>query len=245
MAVHTIMRRFLFSVRFDHVAARSPGFLAWTALFLIALSGTARAGTVADLDRDNGLPDAKLGAPLASFQGLEKTEDVGRWLTFKRPGDKLRFGNTAVVGITYNFFKDRLYSINLDVNGKGNVKGLVKQLEHDYGKDHSMDTLPLAKTATTLDVREWSGTRVYCVLKSGSDNDGAVLTLLDKPTWDTLQIPKKERLEASKQLLGKSVLEDGLSAKPADNPAAGAAGAAPNPAQAAPAPGQAAPSPPQ
>lgn len=195
------------------------------ALLLVAVAtGNLRAGTVADLDRDNGLPDAKLGAPLASFGGLTKTEDTGRWLSFKRPADKLRYNNIPVTGITYNFFKDRLYSINLDLSGKGNVKSLIKLLEREYGKEHTMDTLPLAKTTTTLDVREWSGTRVYCVLKSGSDNDGGVLTLLDKPTWDALQLPKKERLEASKQMLGGSFLDGTLDPKPKAEPAQGPAG---------------------
>ena len=177
------------------------------------LLGDVQAGSVADLDRDNGLPNAKLGAPLGSFQGLQKTEDVGRWLTFKRPTDDMHFGKYMVSGITYNFFKEKLYSINLDINGKRNVRGIVKQLEQDYGKDHTKDTLPFAKVNATMDVREWSGTKAYCVLKSGSDEEGGVLTLLDKPTWDELQVPKKEKLEAAKQLLGGSVI-DGTMGQP-------------------------------
>ncbi len=192
------------------------------------------AGTLANLDRDNGLPTAQLGAPITSFQGLEKTEDVGRWLTFKRPADTLRYGKYAVTGITYNFFKDRLYSINLDVQGKGNVKGIIKLLEQNYGKDHTLDVLPFSKVNATMDVREWAATRVYCVMKNGSDEQGGVLTLLDKPTWDLIQVPKREKLEASKQLLGGSFINGDLDRKAPPTPAPAPPAPAPVPQSLAP-----------
>ena len=195
-------------------------------LWLLLLTAAVRAGTVADLDRDDGLPNAKLGTPLSAFQGLEKTEDVGRWLTFKRPSDNLHYGKFPVTGITYNFFKEKLYSINLDIVGKGNVHGVIKRLEQDYGKDHTFDTLPFAKVSATMEVREWSGAKVYCVLKSASDFEGGVLTLVDKPTWDQLQIPKKEKLEAAKQMLGGSFL-DGTIDQPAATSAPGQTSQAP------------------
>ena len=148
---------------------------------------------------------------------------MGRWLTFKRPSDNLRFGGFTVSGITYNFFKERLYSINLDLVGRGNIKGILKLLEQEYGKDHTMDTLPYSKVSAMMEVREWAGTKVYCVLKTGSDQEGGVLTLLDKPTWDLLQIPKKEKLETAKQMLGGSFLDGTAGQAPA--------AASPDPAQ--------------
>ena len=177
--------------------------LAWC-LFLMA--GTMHAGSLADLDRDNGLPDAKLGTPLSAFQGLQKTEDVGRWLTFKRPGDVLRYGKFAVSGITYNFFKDRLYSINLDLTDKRSVKGVIKLLEDQYGTDHGRDERPYAHSTAIMEIREWASTKVYCVYKSASDYDGAVLTFLDKPTWDQLQIPKKQQQAENQEKLKGSFL---------------------------------------
>ena len=197
----------------DKSMSRRPFFV--LLIFLIAWTCRAQAGSVAELDSENGLPDAQLGAPLSSFKGLDKTEDVGRWLTFRRPSDNLRFGRFTVTGITYNFFKERLYSINLDLQGHNNIKGIIKLLEQEYGKDHSFDTLPYSKVSATMEVREWAGAKVYCVLKNGSDQEGGVLTLLDKPTWDQLQIPKKEKLENAKQMLGGSFL-DGSAGQPPD-----------------------------
>ncbi len=177
--------------------------LAWC---LLLMAGTIRAGSLADLDRDNGLPDAKLGTPLNAFQGLQKTEDVGRWLTFKRPGDALRYGKFAVSGITYNFFKDRLYSINIDLTDKRSVKGVIKLLEDQYGKDHGRDERSYSHSTAIMEIREWASTKVYCVYKSASDYDGAVLTFLDKPAWDLLQIPKKQQQAENQEKLKGSFL---------------------------------------
>ena len=175
-------------------------------LWCAALASTGRAGTTADLDNDNGLPDARLGAPLKSFQGLHQTEDTGRWLSYTRPGDKLVFEGHEIKNITYNFFKEKLYSVFLDVDGKRNVKGLIKTLEQRYGKQHSYELHTYPKTAAQVEIREWAGARVYCVYKNGADFNGAVLTFLDKPTWDQLQIPKKEKEAESRDMLKGSYL---------------------------------------
>ena len=171
------------------------------ALFGLGAAGLAQAGSTADLDRDNGLPNAQLGAPLKSFQGLQQTEDTGRWLTYVRPGDPLTYAGRKVQKITYNFFKERLYSIDIDVAGKGDTKGILKTLEQQYGKQHSYELHTYAQTAAQLEIREWAGTRVYCVYKNGSDFQGGVLILLDRPTWDLLQIPKKEKDAQTRDML--------------------------------------------
>ncbi len=190
---------------------RPPFYRAGRAWFLAVLlfAAVARpgwAGTTGDLDNQNGLPNAQLGAPLKSFQGLNKAEDTGRWLSFTRPGDKLDFDGHEIKNITYNFFKEKLYSIFMDVDGKRNVKGLIKTLEQRYGKQHSYELHTYPKTAAQVEIREWAGTRVYCVYKNGADFNGGVLTFLDKPTWDSLQIPKKEKEAQSRDMLKGSYL---------------------------------------
>ena len=187
------------------------GTRAFQAILVMSLLGVTalHAGSVADLDRDNGLPDAKLGAPMSAFQGLQRTEDVGRWQTFKRPADVLRYGKFAASGITYNFFKDRLYSINVDLSDRRSVKGVLKLLEDQYGKDHSYDRREYAQARAVLEIREWSGAKAYCVYKSAADFDGGVLTFVDKPTWDLLQVPKKQQqAENQEKLKGSFVNGD-------------------------------------
>jgi hypothetical protein len=170
-------------------------------LFGLSFATAHGAGSVADLDADNGLPDAHFGAPMTSFAGLQKTEDVGRWLTFDRPADKLEFLGVRLKGITYNFFKERLFSIDLELIGRGNVHGMLKALEKRYGKTHTFETRNYPHTTAQMEVREWAGAKTYCDYKSAADGTGAELVLLDKPTWDMLQVPKQEKAAQTRELL--------------------------------------------
>lgn len=194
-----------FRSAFDR-ALRVGSVLLLAAVLGAALAGAAPVGSTADLDQENGLPDARLGAPLNSFKGLQQTEDTGRWLSYKRPADKLEYAGYEVKSITYNFFKEKLYSIFLEVEDKHSVKGLLKTLEQQYGKQHSYELHTYPKTAAQLEIREWAGTKVYCVYKNGTDFRGGVLTFLDKPTWDLLQIPKKEKEAQTREMLKGSYL---------------------------------------
>jgi hypothetical protein len=178
-------------------------------MFLIAATAhaaSARTGSVADLDADDGLPDARIGTPLANFTGLRKTDDAGRWLSFERPGDKLNFLGVELKSITYNFFKDRLYSIDLELQGKRNITRMLKALESRYGKTHTLETRTYQHTNAQMEVREWAGTKMYCDYKSAVDGAGAELVLLDKPTWDLLQLPKEQQAAAYRQMLKGSYI---------------------------------------
>ncbi len=171
-------------------------------LALLCLSVTSvRAGSVAAVDADDGLPDARLGTSVAAMPGLRKSEDVGRWLTFDRPGDKLEFLGVRLKGISYNFFKDHLYSIDLELEGSHSVKGMLKMLERRYGTEHTLETRTYKGTNAIVQIREWAGTKAYCVYKSAADGTGAELVLLDKPTWDLLQQPRQQQAAMSREML--------------------------------------------
>ena len=194
--------------RFDFHRLRRT-WCAWLAAMVLGITAAhaaAPVGNTADLDRDDGLPDARLGAPLSSFQGLKKTEDTGRWLTFTRPTDRLSYAGFPLQSITYNFFKEKLYSIFIEVVDKRNVKGLLKALEQQYGKQHSYELHNYSKSSLQVEIREWAGAKAYCVYKNGSDMRGGVLTFLDKPAWDELQIPKRQQEAESRDMLKGSYL---------------------------------------
>ncbi len=192
-------------------------FLASLIVMLLTIQIAARAGSLDDLDRDNGLPDAKLGTPVEAFGGMEQTEEAGRWTTYRRPSDKLTFGKFELSGITYNFFKGKLYSIFLDIEGKRNTKGILKLLEENYGKDHSMATQSFtapkapvrffsSSASPQMEVREWTGKRVYLLYKNADDFVGGQITFLDRPTWDFLQVPKEERRKEIRKMLDGSFI---------------------------------------
>lgn len=174
------------------------------AALTLALPTPARAGSVADLDRDYGLPDAKLGTPLKAFKGLELVEDTGRWLTYKVPGDKLKFAGNEVTSIKYNFFKDALYSIDVTFDNRTTCKRLLKMFEENYGKTHTLESRRMPDTDTDLETREWTGAKTYLVLKSAADQRGGVAIFLDRPVWDQLAKPREEKAAQMRKMLDGS-----------------------------------------
>lgn len=174
-------------------------------LFLLC-SHPARAGTVADLDRQNGLPEAQIGTPVAAFKGLELIEDTGRWTSYKRPADRLTFDRFDLTTITYNFFKGKLYSVFLETEGKQNVKGILRSLENLYGREHSYEKRAVPPTNVSMETREWTGQKVYLLYKNGDNFMGGQITYLDRPTWDSLQVPKQERAAELRKLLQGSFM---------------------------------------
>lgn len=180
---------------------------------LLLLFPTVHAGTVENLDRQNGLPDAQIGTPVTAFKGLEQIEETGRWTSYKRTSDKLTFNRFELTSITYNFFKGRLYSVFLEAEGKRNVRGILHALEDLYGRDHTLETraMPaekspgpfpsLSSTPLSLQTREWTGKKVYLLYKNGDNFEGAQITYLDRTTWDTLQVPKQERSAELRKML--------------------------------------------
>lgn len=198
--MHSLVMR----TNLKHVSVRRRSRRAWvvTPMVVLALAWKAwAAGTLADLDTDNGLPDAQLGAPLRTFQGLSKTEDTGRFQTFTRPTDKRKIDGVEITGVTYNFFKEELYSIDIDVRGVGNVRKMLKVLESKYGTDHTMETRTYPKTSAELEIREWASKRAYCLYKKASDDRGAVLIFVNRPKWDELEVPRRQREDQARDKL--------------------------------------------
>ena len=167
---------------------------------------------MADLDRQNGLPDAQIGTPITAFKGMEQLEETGRWTVYRRPADRLIFDRFELTSITYNFFKGKLYSIFLETAGKRNVKGVLRALEDLYGREHTFEKRSLAKEKSglpsllapaevSLETREWTGQKLYLLYKNGDNYAGGQITYLDRPTWDTLQIPKTERAAEMRKML--------------------------------------------
>lgn len=181
-------------------AVKRTSLLTFLAVFALALHAYADGG-IADLDRDNGLPDAQLGASVKTFQGLKSTDEVGRFQSYVRPTDRMQFDGVEVTGITYNFFEGALYSIDIDVRGTGNVARLFKVMERKYGTDYTSETRTYPKTSAQLDIREWAGKRAYCLFKGSSDLRGAVLVYVNRPKWDELEAPRREKEAHARDML--------------------------------------------
>jgi hypothetical protein len=180
--------------------------LALCAAWVCSAAVAAWAGSVGDLDRENGLPNAKLGAPIAAFRSMDKIEEAGRWETYKQPGEKLKYQGFEVVAIKYNFLKGKLYSINVEIDGRRSVQGILKALERDFGTTHTLEKHHPADADTELEIREWTGSKVYLLYKSAGNGRGAEITFLDRPTWDQLQIPREQRAATFRRMMDGSFI---------------------------------------
>ena len=187
-------------------ASQRAAMAALLLLCLLCPLAAARAGSVEDLDRMNGLPEAKLGVSVAAFKDVKLVEDVGRWVTYQPTAEKLSYAGFEVAGVKYNFFKGKLYSINVNVDGRRSTLGILKTLERDFGTTHSLERHHVADSDTDLMIREWTGSKVYLLYKSAENGRGAEMILLDKPTWDLLQVPREQRAAESRALMGGSFI---------------------------------------
>ncbi len=173
-------------------------------LLIPLVTRAANTGTVDNLDRDNGLPEFQLGAPLKSFSGLELKEDTGRWVSYRVPGDKLKYLGAELTGITLNFFKDQLYSIDVNFESRSATLRLLKSFEQSYGKQHTFETRNLLEATTELETREWDGAKALLVVKTAGNYHGGIARFVDKHLWDQLAAPRKERAAQLHKMLDGS-----------------------------------------
>lgn len=171
-------------------------------IFVAALLLSARAfgqvGTTAAIDAEFGFNGVNLGIPISALKDAELTEDTGRWLTYKDKRTKVHYGKFETTEVLYNFFWGKLYSIHIEVRDKRNVRGVLEQLELNYGKPNTLDVQTVASVDTKLETREWKGKRVYLLYKSAKNGMGAQIVVVDRVIWDKLAIP---RAQAAKQNL--------------------------------------------
>ena len=150
--LHSAFCIFLFCAM-DHqtIPSQTPSLvpmnrlLLCAALCVLSLPGALLAGSVDDLDREYGLPEAKIGAPVGAFSGLKLVEDSGRWLTYVPTAEKLKYAGFPVTGMKFNFFKGKLYSINVEVEGRRETRGILKYLEKAFGARPHAREAPVAQ----------------------------------------------------------------------------------------------------
>jgi hypothetical protein len=167
------------------------------------LTGRAfgQMGTVAAVDADYGFNGVQLGiVPSAlNLKDVEKTDELGRWLTYRDKRDRIPFAGFEVSEIIYNFLWGKLYSIHVEVHNKRNVRGLLNVLEQRYGRDYTFDSRVIAAAETTLETREWKGKRAYVLYKSGVNGVGAQIVVVDRSTWDKMQVPRDQAAKQNRE----------------------------------------------
>lgn len=109
--------------------------LAAAATLWLAAIAPAFAGSIDALDAAYGFRDARFGARVESFEGLEllSTRGARGMDVYVRPSDVLQLGAATLDGVTYGFFEGELYFVALFASGIRNSKAALLQLEKDYG----------------------------------------------------------------------------------------------------------------
>lgn len=197
---------------------RSPLLLCPLALLLVfAVGGCSKiqdgrpqvareGGGIPQLDAENGLPNAQLGTPLASFEGLTTEEELGAWGTYRRKQDRMRYQGRPVEEILYNFYKGKLYSIRMEIADTRTVKGLLVYLYEQYGPESHLQRRRYSDYETTLIIREWDGEKVDLVFKYADDFSGGTLIWVDSKTWNELNAGRQAANRELSDAMSGSIL---------------------------------------
>jgi hypothetical protein len=99
---------------------------------------------VRTLDSQNGFGKATFGADISTFHDLElvKSDATTDTEFYNYLTDNLKVGGHKLTGITYGFYKDKLYYIELRMMGETNCRGIRELLSAQYGPSQSPDQAP-------------------------------------------------------------------------------------------------------
>jgi hypothetical protein len=188
------------------------------ALLAVALFLTCRVfgqgGSTAAVDADYGFNGVSLGIAPSALNDVEKVDELGRWLTFRDKRSRIPFAGYEVSEVVYNFLWGKLYSIHVEVHDKRNVRGLLNVLEQRYGREYTLDSRHIAAADTTLDTREWKGKRAYVLYKSGRNGVGAQIVVVDRSTWDKMQVPREQAAKQNREWMKGSFMNGDFDVRP-------------------------------
>jgi hypothetical protein len=120
----------------------------------LLLPARALAGDVKALDAENGFRDARFGASLDALDGLELLTESGAAGTqlYIRPTESLEMGDARLDGVTYGFYRERLYFVAIFTSGRRNSEAVLARFQETYG--------PGAAVAGDAIEFVWQGSRV-------------------------------------------------------------------------------------
>ncbi|QIL74961.1 MULTISPECIES: hypothetical protein [Hymenobacter] len=121
------------------------GLLAWSGQSSQAQSVRAKKATrvaspsLRALDSQNGFGKATFGDDISKFRDLElvRTDPATQTQFYNYLTDNLKVGPHRLTGITYGFYKDKLYYIELRMMGEANCRGIRELLSSQYGPSNS------------------------------------------------------------------------------------------------------------
>ncbi len=137
----------------------------------VLLGSAAFAQNSTGVDKDNGLPNAKLGAPFKSFKNMKLEKDYSTFKVYKRTTDTLKVGTVKVSEISYRFANDTLFAIGIIVKDMHAAQQLRK-----YGKDHYGP----GEDGTRLNSCSWVGVKARAMYMESPEKTDATLSIGSK-----------------------------------------------------------------
>ena len=128
--------------------------LALLGMFWSLLPAVAGAGDLKALDAENGFRDARFGTSLDTLDGLQLLTESGAAGTqlYIRPDESLEIGAARLDGVTYGFYRERLYFVAIFTSGQRNTEAVLARFQEAYG--------PGAAVAGDAVEFVWQGSRV-------------------------------------------------------------------------------------
>jgi hypothetical protein len=141
------------------------------AIGLFMLSNAVLAQNSVGVDKDNGLPNAQLGAPLSSFKNMKLEKEYPNFKVYKRTSDKLIVGDVNVSEISYRFANDTLFAIGIIVKDMQAAQKL-----RQYGKSHYGP----GEDGTRLNSCSWRGKKAQAMYMEDPQKSDATLSIGSK-----------------------------------------------------------------
>ncbi|MBW2267367.1 MAG: hypothetical protein JRH16_02230 [Deltaproteobacteria bacterium] len=130
------------------------GAFALLGVLWLLLPAVARGGDVKALDTENGFRNVRFGTTLDALDGLQLLTESGAAGTqlYIRPDESLELGDARLDGVTYAFFRERLYFVTIFTSGQRNTQAVLARFRQSYG--------PGAAVAGNAVEFVWQGSRV-------------------------------------------------------------------------------------
>jgi uncharacterized protein YjiK len=135
-------------------------------IFLSAVQLFAQNPAV--LDQKNGFRDALFGMPLSAFSNMVRVDTAVYASTYIRTTDTLEIGDFKVSRITYSFYKDTFYNVNIQSGDEADSRGVLGVMNHLYGQGYQPD--PQAQKYN------WYGTNVFAIYDEKDGKANLVIT---------------------------------------------------------------------
>ena len=132
----------------------------------------AKAGSISDLDAQNGFRNITCDAPVP--QGLTLEKDDGDEKDYARADETLKLGSAVVSHILYTFYKGQFSDAFITTKGMDNGQAALAVLIEAYGPGHRL----LSSGSAEAISRFWKGHQMGLLFKQDSASGDASIAFI-------------------------------------------------------------------